>query len=166
MLTRNSVASHAVDFIGNLTLTGDFSGQPFALRLWQEGIIRRLFGTLNRHGKRVIRKSCWLLPRKKGKSQLTAACLIYCLCTFPSGQQIYSVARDLAPASEIFKMAVQMLRQDPELMEAFGIEIVESQIDDDCDGFASAGLRCIQTSVDHGLTAELASEVISAFDQQ
>ena len=39
-------------------------------------------------------------------------------------------------------------------------------IDDDCDGFEMTGLRCIQTSVDHGLTVELASEVISAFDQQ
>ncbi len=124
---RNSAANHAVEFISNLTLTGDFSGQTFALRPWQEGIIRRLFGTLNRHGKRVIRKSCWLLPRKVGKSQLAAACLIYCLCTFPPGQQIYSVARDRAQASEIFKIAAQMLRQDPELMEAFGIEIVDSQ---------------------------------------
>ena len=38
-------------------------------------------------------------------------------------------------------------------------------IDDDCDGFETMGLRCVQTSVDHGLTAELATEVISAFDQ-
>ncbi len=74
-----------------------------------------------------MRKSCWLLPRKVGKSQLAAACLIYCLCTFSPGQQVYSVARDRAQASEIFKIAAQMLRQDPELMEAFGIEIVDSQ---------------------------------------
>lgn len=39
-------------------------------------------------------------------------------------------------------------------------------IADDCDGFDFTGLRCVQTSVDHGLTAELAIEVISAFDQQ
>ena len=39
-------------------------------------------------------------------------------------------------------------------------------IDDDCDGFETTGLRCIETSVDHGLTAELATEVISAFGQQ
>lgn len=39
-------------------------------------------------------------------------------------------------------------------------------IDDDCDGFETTGLRCVQTSVDHGLTADLASEVISAFGQQ
>jgi hypothetical protein len=39
-------------------------------------------------------------------------------------------------------------------------------IDDDCDGFETTGLRCIETSVDHGLTAELATEVIRAFDSQ
>lgn len=39
-------------------------------------------------------------------------------------------------------------------------------IDDDCDGFETTGLRCVQTSVDHGLTPELATEVIRAFDSQ
>lgn len=39
-------------------------------------------------------------------------------------------------------------------------------IDDDCDGFSSAGLRCVQTSVDHGLTEDLATEVIRAFGHQ
>jgi hypothetical protein len=38
-------------------------------------------------------------------------------------------------------------------------------IDDDCDGFETTGLRCVQTSVDHGLTKELATEVSSAFGQ-
>jgi len=39
-------------------------------------------------------------------------------------------------------------------------------LDDDCDGFEKTGLRCVQTSVDHGLTEELATEVISALDLQ
>lgn len=39
-------------------------------------------------------------------------------------------------------------------------------IDDDCDGFETTGWRCVQTSVDHGLTPELATEVIRAFDSQ
>lgn len=38
-------------------------------------------------------------------------------------------------------------------------------VDDDCEGFGATGLRLVQTSVKHGLTAERATEVISAFDQ-
>lgn len=124
---KNKAADHAVDFINNLTLTGDFSGQQFLLRRWQEDkIIRPLFGTLDKSGRRSITKSCWLLPRKQGKSSLAAAVLIYALINFPPGQQIYSVGRDRGQAAEIFNLAQQMLRQDPELMEAFGIEILDS----------------------------------------
>ncbi|QDV30285.1 hypothetical protein Spb1_22140 [Planctopirus ephydatiae] len=39
-------------------------------------------------------------------------------------------------------------------------------IDDDYDGFEKTEIRCVQTSVDHGLTADLASEVIRAFDSK
>ena len=39
-------------------------------------------------------------------------------------------------------------------------------IDDDCDGFEKTEIRCVQTSVDHGLTEDLATEVIRAFDSQ
>ncbi len=111
-LPRNAQAQHAVDFISNLTLVGDYSGQPFVLRRFQEQIVRRLFGTLNRQGRRAITKSCWLLPRKCAKSTLAAAVLLYALFTFPPGQQIYSVARDREQSSEIFKIAAQMVRQD------------------------------------------------------
>lgn len=39
-------------------------------------------------------------------------------------------------------------------------------IDDDCYRLEKTGLPCVQTSVDHGLTPELATEVIRAFDSQ
>jgi hypothetical protein len=39
-------------------------------------------------------------------------------------------------------------------------------LDDDCDGFEATGLRSVQTTVDHGLTEELASEVVAAFEKQ
>jgi phage terminase large subunit-like protein len=127
-IPRNQAANHAVEWINNLTLTGDFSGQPFTLRPWQENkIIRPLFGTLGKDGKRAINTSVWLLCRKQGKSQLAAGVLLYALCNFPPGQQIYSVGRDRAQASEIFNLAKQMCEQDPELMQIYGIEIIDSQ---------------------------------------
>ena len=59
---RNKAANHAVEFLNALTLSGEFIGQKVKLRPWQESIIRRLFGTLDKAGKRTIRKCLILLP--------------------------------------------------------------------------------------------------------
>jgi hypothetical protein len=39
-------------------------------------------------------------------------------------------------------------------------------VDDDCDGFGITGLRFVQTSLAQGLTFELSSEIIEAFENQ
>jgi len=39
-------------------------------------------------------------------------------------------------------------------------------VDDDVDGFAEIGLRCVQTSFAHGLTFELSDEIIALFESQ
>ena len=39
-------------------------------------------------------------------------------------------------------------------------------LDDDCEGFERTGLRCVESNVDHGLTDDLANDVISALNQQ
>lgn len=65
---RNEQADRAVRFISNLTLSGDFRGQPFVLRDWQESIIRRLFGTLKEDGSRQYTECGIWLPRKNAKA--------------------------------------------------------------------------------------------------
>src|SRR3954449_7058698 len=106
----------AVDFINNLTHTGDYNGVPFALRPWQEAIVRRLFGTIRPDGKRQYRKMFLALPRKQGKTELAAAILLYLLLgTGRRSQQLYSASGDRDQASLIFKAAAEMIRNDPEL---------------------------------------------------
>jgi phage terminase large subunit-like protein len=123
---RNKDADHAVAFISNLTLTGDYSGRPFRLRQWQARIIREIFGRKNKHGHRQYQRALLLLPRKHGKTELAAAILIYCLLGLPqSGQQIVSAATSRKQAALIFERAEQMIRADAFLSQL--CEIVPSR---------------------------------------
>ena len=111
-IPRNKQADHAVKFFNNLTLTGDYSNKPWKLRPWQEEIIRRIFGTLDKRSRRKISKVMLLLGRKNGKSQLAAGLALYCLFCFPPGQQIISAAGSREQAARVYDMAVQMIRAD------------------------------------------------------
>lgn len=116
-LPRNKAADHAVAFINNLSHTGDFSGQPFRLRRWQEQIVRRIFGTLDKNRQRQIQRVFLLLPRGGGKTELCAAIALLCLFCFPPGQQILSAGSDREQAARIFDAARQMVEADEFLSE-------------------------------------------------
>lgn len=123
-IPRNKYADHAVAFINNLSLTGDYSGEPFKLRKWQEQIVRLIFG--QRHSsKRLIEHAFLMLPTGQGKTELCAAIALYCLMTFSRGQEIYSAAADRGQAALIFNAARQMVENDPVLSQL--CEIVPSQ---------------------------------------
>jgi phage terminase large subunit-like protein len=112
----NRPGEQAIRFINRLTHTGDFSGQPFALRPWQESIVRKLFGTLRADGLRQYRRAFLALPRKQGKTELAAAILLFVLLgTGRRGQHLYSASGDHAQASLIFRAAAAMIRNDPVL---------------------------------------------------
>lgn len=110
----------AVRFLNQLTHTGDYSGEPFALRAWQEEPIRRLFGTLRSDGEtRQYRKTFWALPRKQGKTELVAAAGLYLLMgQGRANQRIYTASGDVEQAGLIFRAAVEMVRNDPHLEAA------------------------------------------------
>src|SRR5690348_8699584 len=97
-------ADRAVRFINNLTHTGgNNEGKPFELRDWQDDIIRRLFGTLKPDGTRQYETCFLFLPRKQGKTELSAAIMIYCLLgQGKRGQEIYSAAADRRQAAKLF----------------------------------------------------------------
>jgi phage terminase large subunit-like protein len=121
----NPGSQRAVDVISRLTHTGDFAGQPFNLRPWQEKeIIRPLFKT-GKDGLRLYRTCLLMLPRKNGKTELAAAIAIYCLLFDSKQGEIYLAAADRDQAGKVFGAMVAMLRNDSEL-EA-DVEIVESQ---------------------------------------
>lgn len=103
----------AVRFLNNLTHTGDYSGEPFRLRPWQETPIRKLFGTLRPDGTRQYRKSFWALPRKQGKTEVVAGGgLLLLMGEGKPNRRIYTAAGDTKQAALIFAAACEMIRND------------------------------------------------------
>jgi phage terminase large subunit-like protein len=113
--TCASAANPAVDFVNSLCHTGDFFGVPFRLRPWQERIVRTIF---DERGKPRYRKVFIALPRKQGKTELTAAILLFVLFgTGKRGQRIFSASGDRNQAALIFGAASSMIRQSRSLSE-------------------------------------------------
>jgi len=120
-------ANRAIQFIELLKHTkGEWAGQQFILMDWQRDIIRKLFGTVNPDGTRQYR-TCYIeLPRKNGKTTLSAAIALFLL--FADGEvggEIYSAANDRGQASLVFNEAASMVRQDPYLIKQ--CKIIDSQ---------------------------------------
>lgn len=113
-----NAGERVVRFINNLTHTkGEWAGQPFALRPWQEEIIRALFGELLADGRRRYRTCYVEIPRKNGKTEIAATVALYML--FGDGEpgaEVYSAAVDRDQASLVFGVAAEMVRNDPELL--------------------------------------------------
>lgn len=122
-------ACHAVRFINGLTHTKDqWAGKPFALRPWQEQIVRELFGRVRDDDptRRSYRTAYIEVPRKNGKSELAAALALYGLVgDGVQGAEVYSAAADRDQAALVFNVAAQMVRNDPRL--AARLKIIDSQ---------------------------------------
>lgn len=124
----DSVASDAIAFFEEvLTHTeGQISGAPFTLERWQKAIIGNLFGWIRKDGTRRYREAFVYVPRKNGKTTLIAGIALYCLtCDNEPGAQVFSAAGDRDQASLIFRQAVGMVRNEPELDRR--LDIVPSQ---------------------------------------
>lgn len=90
---------------------GDLSGQPFLLEDWQRDFIHRLFGTMNANGLRQYRTSYVQIPRKNGKSNLSAAIALAALFVDKEqGAEIYCCASSRDQARIVFDVAKQMVR--------------------------------------------------------
>ncbi|MBI1347101.1 hypothetical protein GC163_12525 [bacterium] len=121
----NNHAQHAIEFVERLHLTGDFYGQPVRLRPWQKTIYSRLFGTVDKHGKRIVRRCLLMLPRKSSKTFMAATICLYALLTFGKNQTILSAAASQDQATRIYDAMVSIIRQDSFLSSI--CEIVKSQ---------------------------------------
>lgn len=125
------MADRVVEFINKLThSSGDYARQTFKLRPWQERIVRELFRTDARSGKRRYRTALMMFPRKNGKTELAAALALYFL--FGDGElgaQVILAAADREQAGHVYNAAVAMVRADADLDSEQGgcLEIIESQ---------------------------------------
>jgi len=110
-------ADHAVRFIENLELTaGEWKGQKFKLLPWQYKIISDVFGTLKADDTRQYKMVYVEIPKKNGKSELSAAVALYLLFGDKEpGAQVYLAAADKDQAGIVYGAAAQMIRQNPTL---------------------------------------------------
>jgi len=112
-------ADRAVAFIEHfITHTkGELGGQKFILEDWQKDqIIRPLFGWVDENGLRKYR-TCYIeIPRKNGKSNISAAIALYML--FADGEigaEVVSCAASRQQANIVFSIAKQMVINNKEL---------------------------------------------------
>lgn len=105
------------DFISCLKHSrGEFAGKPFELFPWQQDYLDKLFNTKRENGTRQYRTCFLAIPRKNGKTQLSAACGLYGLFADQEpGAEIICVAGDTQQASIMFDAAKQMVEGNPTL---------------------------------------------------
>ena len=117
-----------IEFIEMLNLTGDFYGQQFKLMDWQKEIIWNIYGTLNDKGTRQYQFAYLEIPKKNGKTELTAALSLYHLVNDPPSGQIYCCAAEREQASLVYKAAIQMIEQNEDIEEMLSVVDSKKQI--------------------------------------
>lgn len=95
------------------------------LQPWQKFIVCSLFGWVKKSdGYRRFRRAYVCVPRKAGKSSLTAAIALYCLILDGEhGAQVYSGANSRDQASFVFNPAKKMVERTPELQKRYGVVV-------------------------------------------
>jgi phage terminase large subunit-like protein len=106
------LAQRAVDFFPMCLrhVKGEWAGQPIKLEKWQEDdIIRPAFGWVDEFGLRRYRVVYVEIPRKNGKSTLSAGvALNLTVCDHEPGAEVYSAAADKDQARIVFGAASDM----------------------------------------------------------
>jgi len=111
-------ADLAVTFFEKLLVhsKGEWAGKFFILQEWQREILRELFGWKRADGTRKYRRAYLEVPRKTGKSTLSAGLALYLLfADNEPGAEVYSAAADRDQARIVFEQAKQMVEASPAL---------------------------------------------------
>lgn len=97
---------------------GKYARRPFILADWQRRIVEDLFGTVKNNGLRQYSTAYVEIPKKNGKSELAAGIALFGLLVDDEpGAEIYSAAATRDQASIVFRVAAQMVRNNPRLSE-------------------------------------------------
>ncbi len=118
----DQAADIAVAFFEQLLvhIKGEWAGSSFKLEPWErDEIIRPLFGWKRRKdGTRKYRYAYIEIPRKNGKSTLTAGIALYLLFADEEpGAEVYSAAGDRDQAAIVFDLAKAMVEESPALSQ-------------------------------------------------
>ncbi len=113
------IANRVCDFIEkNIKHSkGEYAGKMFRLERWQRKVFGHLFGwKLKSDGTRRYKKMFLFLPRKNGKSFVTAALgLVFLVADDEPGAEVYCCAAEREQAALVFNEAANMVRQNAEL---------------------------------------------------
>jgi phage terminase large subunit-like protein len=103
---------------------------PVRLEPWQCFVVSAIYGfRRNGSGVRLVRDVLVVIPRKSGKSLLTAGLGHYALtCEGEDGPSIYIGARTVDQARKVFDPMVKMIKKEPLLAEAFGLKDLTKKI--------------------------------------
>lgn len=112
-----AAADHALEFFAWLTHSkGEWAGQPVVLQPWQIFIVGSVFGWRQADGTRRFRTAYVEVPRKNGKSTLSAGIGLYLLVADGEpGAEVYSAATKRDQARITHGEAVRMVRASPGL---------------------------------------------------
>lgn len=103
--------------------TGPLAGKPFKLLEWQKEMLRTLFGWKRKNDNyRRFRKLFLLVPKKNGKSTLSAGLALY--LTGLDGEfnaKVFCAATEKEQAKIVFDEAKTMIELSPNLSEIFTV---------------------------------------------
>ena len=109
-------AQHVLNFIGTLKHTkGPDAGKPLILQPFQIFIICAIYGFRSKKdlSKRMVTDVIIYIPRKAGKSTLTAAIALYELAFGEAGSEVYSLATTREQAGIVFSAAIGFIDAMP-----------------------------------------------------
>lgn len=110
-----------------------WAGKPFVLEPFQwDNMILPVYGRLDKHGRRKVKRALFGIPRWNGKSEIAALLHLYHMYAEPVyGGEQYAFATTKQQAAIIFDTAKRMINADPMLRGATKIyrsviEVVET----------------------------------------
>lgn len=104
-------------------------GERLKLQPWQVFILCTVFGWLNGADLRRYR-TCYIeVPRKNGKSSLSAAVALYCfVMDGETGAEVCAAGTSRDSSRIVWRTAYEMLQASPELVEAAGLQLMANAI--------------------------------------
>jgi len=104
-------------------IKGRWAGSSMRLEPWQSFLLTTVFGWVDRQGRRRFKTAYVEVPRKNGKSQLSAGIGLYLLAADGEpGAEVYSAATTRDQAKIVWETAKRMVERTPGLRRRFGVE--------------------------------------------
>ena len=113
---------HVLDFVGMLKHTkGPDTGQPIVLEPFQVLLLCGIYGFRYKkdHEKRMTTDVIVFIPRKAGKSTLTAVIGLYELAFNEGGAEVFTLATNREQASIVFDAARSMIESMPDEIKSW-----------------------------------------------